>query len=936
MADASPLQQWLQRPGADRTEELSRDPGASARLIAFGDDCERLAASEVAKAIDAIDQILADAGRSHLDEPKPRLLRAKVTALAYAGRLQESLIAAAEGESIARRLGRSIDAARIQIASLHPLTKLGRFDDAIRIGNEARSALDLLNEPALAARADINLGSLHKAAGHPDLAAEHLERARAALRNEPRMVAHIENTLGEVHYLRDDLVASRAAFLAALGHFTECSDRFAAAIVEGNLADLAAREGNLQEALTYFERSRRVLERDTVPGHAARLAAEEAELLACLGVPGEAEGTLDAAVAWLEAQGFAIEAARARLARAHARARQGRLDDATEDLGAVIALARGNGHQRLLQRARLLDCEIALLGDNIERAHGTADELLRSESLPPIDRLVAAHHRAIIAARRGDVDLASELLGTIIGEARSKGLAPLASEFLVSRASLAREPSDAIRDLRQAVDEIERVRSTIAAERLRAAWLGSRTQAHERLALALLNEGSRGSIDAAFEAVEQSKSRSLLDLVQRAVDRCKPAAPSDDDERRLTEDLDQLRRRLNALYARWDDEGSLGERRVTAPLGKVVADIRESEMALQRITSRLAALQGERSVLASPLSASDVRSRLGADSALVEYFVADGALFAFVLRNDSIRFCARIGEIDRVASIVARMLFSMRRATRTQARGLDVSHGSDMPELRELHELLLRPIVSEIADASRLIVVPHGVLHGVPFHALYDGSRHVIDRFRVSTAPSAALAVARTKPGSGRPTAPLIIGVPDRAAPSIAIEVDAVATVWPGATVLREEFATAAAFMASASNANVLHLACHGRFAESMPWASGLRLSDRWVSLREILSLHLRADLVILAGCDTGRATIEPGDEQIGLARSFLAAGARAVIVSQWPVGDSTAAEFMIDLHRRLAADGTGDVPESVRTTSLAMRTGHHHPALWGAFGIVG
>lgn len=934
-----PLLDWLQLSVDERTARLAAEREPSGALIALGDHCERAATIEVSTALRAVETVLADADRAGLPQSKPRLLRAKVMALAYGGRLGEALEAAAESERAARSLDRPIDAARAQIASLHPLTKLGRIDDAVRIGNEARAALVALGEPALAARADINLGNIHKAAGHADAAAEHLERARHALGGEPRMLAHIENTLGEVHYLRDDLPASRAAFLASLEHFTECSDRFAAAIVEGNLADLAAREGSLQDALAHFERARRVLERDAVPGHAARLAAEEAEVLASLGAPLEAESTLEGCLAWLESQGFAIEAGRARLARAWARARLGRIDAAREDLNAVLALAEARGHLRLGQRARLLDCEIALVAGDAERAYREASALLALATLPRIDRLIATHHLALAATHREDRSEAIAAVSEAIDLARSLGLAPLASDLLLARAALAPTPTESVRDLVAAVEEIERIRSSIRAERLRAAWLGSRTRAYERLALARLAEGTPASLDAAFDAVERSKSRALLDLVQHAVDRCLPVAPAESarnaDEARLAGELEQLRRRLNALYARWDDEGALGERRIARPIGDLAHEIHRHETALQRVTARLAALQGERSVLAEPLSAADVRSRLAPGVALIEYFVAEAELLAFVVRRDGMRCCVRLGPERAIAAIVHRMLFGMRRATRAEARNQRLAPGSDdMPELRELHALLIQPVRHAIGDASDLIVVPHSVLHGVPFHALRDETSHLLDRHRVAVAPSAALAVARSGTKGGAASRPLIVGVPDHAAPSIAAEVDAVARLWPTATVLRDDDATAEAFVAAAPHASLLHLACHGRFAESMPLASGLRLRDRWLSLREVLALRLDATLVILAGCDTGRAAIEPGDEQIGLARSFLAAGARGVIVSRWPVGDRAAADFMVALHRRLIIGESAS--EAVREASRETRSTRPHPAMWGAFGLIG
>jgi tetratricopeptide (TPR) repeat protein len=936
-----PLVDWLTLSDEERSARLAEEREPTTTLLALGDHCERIATIEVATALRAVDVVLGDAERNGIPNSKPRLLRAKVMALAYAGRLQEALEAAMESERTARALARPIDAARAQIASLHPLTKLGRIDEAIRIGNEARAALEALNEPSLAARADINLGNIHKAAGRANESAGHLERARQALTGEPRMLAHIENTLGEVHYLRDDLPASRAAFTAALAHFTECADRFAAAIVEGNLADLAAREGNLQEALGHFEQARRVLERDVAPGHAARLAAEEAEVLSSLGAPLEAEATLEHCLPWLDAQGFAIEAARGRLARAWARARLGRTDAAREDVAAVLALAAERHHVRLGQRAQLLACELALAADDYEAAFRDALTLLDSSDLPRIDRLIAIHHASVAGAHRGMTANARRALDAAIDESRALGLAPLASDLLVARAALAASPTDAVRDLEAAVEEIERIRTSIRAERLRAAWLGSRTRAYERLALARLAEGTPRALDAAFDAVERSKSRSLLDLVQNAVDRCRPLAtdeaPLNADERRLADELEQLRRRLNALYARWDDEGSVGERRMAAPTGDVADEIHRSEVALQRVSARLAALQGERSVLAMPLLAADVRSRLDRETAIVEYFVAEGELLVFTLRDDGMRGCLRLGSERSVADLVHRMLFGMRRATRAEARGQRLPAGSEeMPELRELYERLIAPIITALAGATRLIIVPHSMLHGVPFHALRSATGHLVDDYRVSVAPSAALGVARSLAARSVEREPLIVGVPDHAAPSIAAEVNAVAALWPNATVLRDADATAEAFLEAAPRARLLHLACHGRFAESMPLASGLRLRNRWVSLREILSLRLSAELVVLAGCDTGRAAIEPGDEQIGLARSFLAAGAKGVIVSRWPVGDAAAADFMIALHRQLAASDGLHVADAVRNASREMKRTHPHPALWGAFGLIG
>jgi CHAT domain-containing protein len=149
------------------------------------------------------------------------------------------------------------------------------------------------------------------------------------------------------------------------------------------------------------------------------------------------------------------------------------------------------------------------------------------------------------------------------------------------------------------------------------------------------------------------------------------------------------------------------------------------------------------------------------------------------------------------------------------------------------------------------------------------------------------------------------------------------------------EDATAEAVLARCGDHRIIHLACHARFAESLPHASGLRFADRWASVREILDLSLNADCVVLAGCETGRTVLQPGDDSVGLPRAFLAAGARALLVSLWPVRDDAARAFMIDFHDRLPRRD-GSLATLVRESMLARMIEQKHPAFWGAFGLVG
>ena len=83
--------------------------------------------------------------------------------------------------------------------------------------------------------------------------------------------------------------------------------------------------------------------------------------------------------------------------------------------------------------------------------------------------------------------------------------------------------------------------------------------------------------------------------------------------------------------------------------------------------------------------------------------------------------------------------------------------------LKGLYAELISPI-RDLLDAKHLVLVPHGLLHNVPFHALHDGDSYLMDRFLISYAPSASVfALCQTKPPTSS-TGSLILGVPMRTA----------------------------------------------------------------------------------------------------------------------------------------------------------------------------
>lgn len=153
----------------------------------------------------------------------------------------------------------------------------------------------------------------------------------------------------------------------------------------------------------------------------------------------------------------------------------------------------------------------------------------------------------------------------------------------------------------------------------------------------------------------------------------------------------------------------------------------------------------------------------------------------------------------------------------------------------------------------------------------------------------------------------------------------------------------------------VLHFATHGLTegqwgcAKSPPalvTSLGGGGSDAILSFGEIAKLRLDANLVVLSACDTaagvsaGEARAagqeEAGATLEGLVRAFLAANARAVLSTYWPISDAGESEALIEDFYAAARNGT--IGEALRTaqSELMVNPKSSHPFYWGAFFVVG
>ena len=222
----------------------------------------------------------------------------------------------------------------------------------------------------------------------------------------------------------------------------------------------------------------------------------------------------------------------------------------------------------------------------------------------------------------------------------------------------------------------------------------------------------------------------------------------------------------------------------------------------------------------------------------------------------------------------------------------------------------------------------------MPFHALRSENRYLVETREVGSAPSAAVwrALAR-RPENAREKA-LFLGFADEKIPLVEREIDELQKIFRDARAFTGDEANFSNYRLYAPDCDVLHLACHGQFRPDNPLFSSLHLADGFVTVRDICAQRLRADVVVLSACETGLNKIAAGDEILGLARGFLAAGARSLILSLWTVSDRATAELMREFYKSLQRGATASA--SLRAAQLKFIETNAHPYFWSPFTLIG
>lgn len=841
------------------------------------------------------------------------------------------------------RQGRRGDVARVGIGRVNALTYLGRYREALRVGEEARAVLLGTGQAAAAARMDLNVGNLYHRIEKPRRAMLHYDRALRAVR-----------AAGDASMTRV-IRLNRATALCALGRLDEAERLYGEiaeetakagetrilAFVEFNLGFIRFQRGAYGPAYDTLDSARRAFESLGDEHFLALTLVDLAELLLEVNAFRRASAFAERAAELAAKLGLRYELGRATLFDAIARLGEGDDDGARTRLERAAEIFREEGHEpsEALASTHLAELD-ARRGDrdSADARLRRAANVFRREHMP--------FHEANALVRRGANDRARRRLRgarahlaaarRVARRARSPWLDAQALHESGRVAAADGDTATAKRLYRRAIASVEAIRGSIGIDEFRVSFAQDKAPIYADLVELVLQSGGEAGLDEAFAVAERARSRALCDLL---AGRLTPEIAADPQAARLLARLEKLRSELHRLggASSGSAEGKRSLFRVGAKVGLVrerEAEMTETLRRLERRSAHLGALSAGETI-----SLDEARRDLAPGTTLVEYFLGPEGSWAFVVRREGARAVRLPESAAEIARRVAHLRFQIEKScygdNYAATRSASLARCVDR-HLADLAASIWTPL--DIPE-GRVLLVPHGPLHSVPFAALPDGAGgHVVDRWTLTHLPSASsrrlLAGGAADREATGELAVLAVEAGDSSIPEVSREVDEVRRAFRRGKTLRRRASTRGAFRKAASDADVIHIATHGVFRADDPSFSSLQMADGWMGLHDIFALRLKARLVCLSACQSGRSWIGPGDELVGLSRGFLHAGASALLVSLWPVNDRSTAELMIRFYRGLRQGGSPD--ERLREAMRSLREERPEPFHWASFVLIG
>jgi CHAT domain-containing protein len=520
----------------------------------------------------------------------------------------------------------------------------------------------------------------------------------------------------------------------------------------------------------------------------------------------------------------------------------------------------------------------------------------------------------------------------------------------------------------EAINTVESVRADVAGgEQEKQHFFETEITPYQEM-VELLVEQNHSS--EALRFAERAKGKTLLDVLHSGKIQITKAMT--ETERNQEREMEDKLVFLNVQMQREKQQSKPEPQRIDAlqkQLEQARAAYDEFHTSLYVAHPELRAQRGEVPLL----GLDDAARMLPRKGAFLEFFVADKNTYLFVIAGNEGEGAPEL-EVYPI-KIEQEELAGKVEEFRQKLAQRDLNERSLG---RALYSLLLKPAARQLAGKDALVILPDGPLWNLPFQAMQDRNRYLLEKYAIAYSPSLTvlretmnLHEKKRKEQSEQQTSTLLAmadpalsrekltdaglvlrGEKLEPLPEARREVHVLEQFYgvPQSEIYTGADAREDRFKAEAGKFRILHLATHGILDNASPLYSNVLLSagdngkeDGMLEAREIMQMDLKADLAVLSACETARGHISAGEGVIGLSWAFFVAGTSTTVVSQWKVESSSTAGLMLAFHRALMAGhkNSDDAFSTARALQhaeigLLHNLRYAHPFYWAGFIVVG
>jgi CHAT domain-containing protein len=935
----SHLEQWL---ADDISPEMLKAPLSNADVVTVVEHLKQEAdrywyidpyrSLDLANRIVAIGELQGDIGHTALG------LMARGDALKFLGRAREAWETLDEAGKMFLSVGDEVGWARTCIGRVYLSTMLNCVSVALADADRARTIFTDHGEHEKLLRLDLNTAVVHVLLGDQFQALRlyHLALAIAETLGETgqQYLGLLNMNIGVAHESLGDFSQALTYYERARTVYIARNETLYIAVSELNIAYIAQAQGHYRRALQMLYG---ILERgiEQFPVEHRAVKRDMIECFLYLNRYSDARDMARQIIADYRMLGATHDTARNLLHLATAEAELNNLNAARAALGEAEPIFTDLGATTWLATVQLRRARIALKEGDIKTAQELAVIAANcfERKGQQVNHAAATLLKGQALLAMGDFKAAVDAATSALQIAQRFNVPSLryTSHLLLGQISNAQHRTmRATRHYQAASATVERIQRGLTIT-LRPEFLEDKGEASRNLiALYLQN----GQAECAFNTLEYAKSQALLNYLANR-EQFRWASDGNRHIQRMIEELNNLRAEHEWFYRLAHEPPRDLERLSAISPEQALAEVAVRERRIRSITEQLYLHssdnhQAQRVEIASLL---EIQRTLSGDTLMVEFYDDGSSIRAFILDGVTLKVQTLPINTETLNQLLAQLKGNIAAALTIDPYSAVARNLVQLVRriLKRLHSMLIEPLMLHRYNPRKLVIVPYGVLHYLPFHILFDGSEYLIQNYEIVVLPAAGLA---TQPAPKRNTGALILANSwEGRLPHTLAEAQMVQRLF-GGTLYAGEAAKSVALQAAPIQ--ILHIATHGEHRLDQPDLSYLQLADGQLYADDSLQQDMSYELVTLSACETGRAHVAASDELIGLGRGFLYAGAGALLVSLWQVADISSLYFMERMYKALRAGTSKAAAVRDAQQSLLAEEPWQHPAFWGAFQLIG